>query len=439
MQSSRLRRAAPAYALAAGHPRRRYLSRVPRPALTCRAFAPLRPAARCASPAASRPRRAAARPSCSPPAPTCRASTRCSRSIRSPARSQRYVLLTTLARYDSALVAAARTSRAPGTGSADRRDADASSRRRACAGTTARRRPRATCAGRSRPRAIRSSAILAPAELAALERVEAPDDSTRGAPLRRAARRGFPTCSPTSRSCRRICSTPCRGTGCARPRGTSAGRQRPLPVRGARAQPPLGLCRQPRLSRRARRAAQARALHHRRRGRARHQARGAHRGRARLRRHPAGARGVRRARSRPRRAELPAALHLRHRRSTPAARRSIDSRPRRRRRRARSTGARSWTATSTASARRHARPCRRMCPGYVPVAADRAMRGVASRSAAPLRAAHRRQRRGAARADGAGAAPRGGHRRHDPPARAVRVSWPGCTARRTTSTRPCWA
>ena len=106
----------------------------------------------------------------------------------------------------------------------------------------------------------------------------------------------------------------------------AAGRQRPLPVRGARAEPPLGLRRRQRLSGRAGRASAARATHHRGGGRADDQARGAHLGRARLRRHPARARLLRAARSRARGAHLSAAADLWHRAQHPARRRSTSSR-----------------------------------------------------------------------------------------------------------------
>ena len=268
---------------------------------------------------------------------------------------QRYVLLTTLARYDSRARAPSRTWRAPGAGRADRRTLTlhlhAGVRWHDGAPTTAR-----DVRLDARRRARSGDRLSPAAELARARSGRRRRRLDRGAALRRAAaalpRRAHRPRHPAGAPARHRAARPAAAGGVER----RAGRQRPVPVRGARAQPPLGLRRRPRLSRArwaARRGSSAssswwwtsRPPSSPRSPRASSTS-------------PASSRPTPsfvRARSRARGAELSAAAHLRHRVQHPAA-------PVRRARRAprgrarRSTGGRSWTATSTASARRRRGP-----------------------------------------------------------------------------------
>ena len=173
--------------------------------------------------------------------------------------------------------------------------------------------------------------------------------SCSASPLRRPP---FPTCSPTSRSCRRTCSTRCRAPALRQ----AAWNEHPVgngPFRfvRARAQPPLGLRGQSPIPRGARRTAAARPAGDRGGGRTDDQAGRAHGRRARLRRHPAGARRVR-ADAIPGFAVVDYPLLFTYgivfnTRRPPFDRLAARTGGRRRR----STDARSSTATSTASAR----------------------------------------------------------------------------------------
>ena len=134
-------------------------------------------AARSPSLPASRPPRAAAPRCCSPPAPISRASTRCSRSTRSPGRCS----ATCCSPRSRATTACWRRGRIwPGRGSGRRTDRDAHlpAAHAASAGTTAGRPPRGTSPGPSTPRAIRPPAIPGSPSSPSSSRSRAPDDST---------------------------------------------------------------------------------------------------------------------------------------------------------------------------------------------------------------------------------------------------------------------
>ena len=104
-----------------------------------------------------------------------------------------------------------------------------------------------------------------------------------------------------------------------------------------------------------------------------------------------------------------------------------------------STAGRSWTATSTDSARRPHGPVPPDVPGYLPVAAaTRVGARAAPRTPVAVRAAHRRKRRGGARADGPGAARRAGFEVRSASSSCPRFSR-GSMGRRTTSMPRCSA
>ena len=353
---------------------------------------------------------------------------------------QRYVLLTTLARYDSALVPG-RTSPANGAGARIAAPSPSCSTP-ASAGTTARRPRRATWPGRSTPRAIRRPAIPRLTDLESVAAVVAPTTrpwcSRFASPQTPLPRRAHRPRDPAGAPARHRAAGPAAAGGVEH----AAGRQRPLPVRGARAEPPLGLRR--RLATFRPRSAGRRALE-----------RliivvvdepttklaaltsgeldfaGIQPAHADFVRRDPGARG----------AHLSTASHLWHRASTPGGRRSTELDVRR----AVSGGDRPPGDRRRLPLRvRHAgeRPGAARVPGYLPVASSTPPASTSPAvggQAIAVRAAHRRQRRGAAGADGPGAARRRRIRRGDPAAGAVRVPGPGARPRSATSTPPCSA
>ena len=292
---------------------------------------------------------------------------------------------------------------------------------------------RATCAGRSRPRAIRSWGILEPPSSRGSSGwsrpTTRPSPSGSGRPSR-----GSPTSSPTWRLRRRTCSTRRRAIGCARPHGRASGGQRPVPLRGPRGQSALGVRRQPGLPaalggpprlaalivvRVDEPATKLAALTAGELDFAGIQ--------------PAHAAFVARepdlaVLSYPLLLTYGIALNTRRRRSI--ARRPAAGWMWRPDRREIVEGYLYGYGTPARS------PVPPDVPGYVPVSADR---GCADRGPpAPVRAAHRRERRGAPRTDGAGAAAQHPGSRSRSASSSSRHSWRGCTGRRTISTRPCW-
>ena len=129
------------------------------------------------SPPAGRPPTAAAPPCCSPPARISRASIRCSPLHPLARQVQRYVLLTTLARYDSALVPAALPRAGLGV-VAGPAGADLPSARRGVRWHDGGRRPRAMSPGRSTRRAIPATGYPRTGRARRARAVDAPDDST---------------------------------------------------------------------------------------------------------------------------------------------------------------------------------------------------------------------------------------------------------------------
>ena len=221
--------------------------------------------------------RAAAAPCSSRPAPTCKASTRCSRCIRWPGRCSAMCC----SRRSSATTA--RSIPRPYLARAwrwspDRRQLAFRPARRRRAGTTAAPPPRGTSRGRSTPPAIPPPGYPRPRR-AGRARVDVRAPTTPPCVLRfRAPQPGFPdVLTDLAILPAHLLRTPSRMTGLRRgglERG--AGGQRTVPIRratsptGAGCSPPTGF------SRGARRAAKAGAVDSGGRGRAHHKARGAH-------------------------------------------------------------------------------------------------------------------------------------------------------------------